>query len=184
LRLQTGSDSKKQWVGLPVIAIAMTAEEAKQIDDDPMLVQHRLGQPVYQSFMDLRASVTASQSPFLTRYGSSRLDCRPFGGESVTIERLLHDIVSHLNDDPPSALRGRLIKPQNYLFDELIRWRSELSPVFTQLTPKARPGPRDRSGGSFLTLRSGTRSRPSRAVPSPVAQNQKSPQSALTASIS
>jgi hypothetical protein len=133
LRLQTGSDFKKQWVGLPVIAVAMTADEAKQIEDDPTLVQHRLGQAVYQSFMDLRASVAAIQSPILTRYGSRRLDCRPFGGESLTIEQLLNAIVSHLNDDPPSALRGRLIKPQNYLFDEMIKWRRELSPVFTQL---------------------------------------------------
>jgi hypothetical protein len=133
LRLQTGSDSKKQWVGLPVIAVAMTADEAKQIDDDPMFVQNRLGQTVYQCFMDLRASIGASQSPILRRYGARRLECRPFGGENVTIEQLLSAIVSHLNDDPPSELRGRLIKAQNYLLDELIKWRRELSPVFTQL---------------------------------------------------
>jgi uncharacterized protein DUF4062 len=133
LRLQTGIDSKKQWVGLPVISVAMTADEAKQIDVDPILVRNRLGQAIYQCFMDLRASISANESPILKRYGTRRLECRPFGGDSVTIERLLNAIVSHLNDDPPSGLRGRLIKTQNYLFDELRNWRREPSPVFTQL---------------------------------------------------
>jgi hypothetical protein len=134
LRLKTGLDSGKQWVGLPVIAVAMTDKEAKQIDDDPALIQHRLGQAVYQGFMDLRESVAATHYPILTRYGARRLDCRPFAGADINIEMLLKNIVARLNDDQPSQLRGRLIKLQNYLFDELMTYRNELSPVFTQLS--------------------------------------------------
>jgi Domain of unknown function (DUF4062) len=134
LRLSTGLDSGKQWVGLPVIVVAMTRREANEIDANPVLIRDRLNQAVYQRFIDLRASVATEGISIANKYGASRLDCRPFAGLDINVGALLKGIVERLNDDQPAQLRGRLIKLQNYQFDELISYGDELSPIFTQLS--------------------------------------------------
>jgi hypothetical protein len=134
LRLSTGLDSAKHWVGLPVIVVAMTRREADETDANPVLIRDRLGQAAYQRFMDLRTALAASGFPIANKYGARRLDCRPFVGLDVNIAVLLKTIIERLNDDQPSQLRGRLIKLQNYQFDELISHGDELSPIFTQLS--------------------------------------------------
>jgi Domain of unknown function (DUF4062) len=132
LRLSTGLDSGRSWVGLPVIVVAMTDKEAAEVDGNPVVIQERMGQATYQRFMELRAYAAAGRE--VNKYGRRRLDCRPFAGLDVNIEDLLKGIVERLNDDRPSTLQGRFIKPQNYLFDELVASRDAFSPIFTQLS--------------------------------------------------
>ena len=134
LRLSTGLDSGKHWVGLPVIVVAMTRHEADEVDTNPVLIRDRLGQAVYQRFTELRASVAAGGVPIASKYGVRRLDWHPFSGLDTNIETLLKAIVERLADDQPPQLRGRLIKLQNYQFDELIAYGDDLSPIFTQLS--------------------------------------------------
>jgi hypothetical protein len=93
LRLSTGLDSGTHWVGLPVIVVAMTRREADEADANPGLIHDRLGQAIYQRFMDLRASVSAAGISIANKYGACRLDCRPFAGLDVNIEMLLKVIV-------------------------------------------------------------------------------------------
>jgi hypothetical protein len=133
LRLNTGLDSGKHWVGLPVIVVAMTREEARALDADPALVKHNLGQAAYQRFLDLRAAVGKGQQEISGKYGVRRVDCRPFAGIEVSVRSFLNTIVERINNDQPFQLRGRLIKLQSYPFDELIRSGDALSPIFTQL---------------------------------------------------
>ena len=133
LRLTTGLDSGKQWVGLPVIVVAMTRQEADEADAKPEMIRDRLGNAAYKHFMDLRASVVAGRLAIADRYGARRLDCRPFANLATNIETLLKSIVDQLNDDPPSMLRGRFIKIQNYDFDELLSHSDQTGAIFAQL---------------------------------------------------
>jgi hypothetical protein len=133
LRLATSLDSGKQWVGLPVIVVAMTREEADEVEANPVMIRDRLGDVAYKHFLDLRASVAAGRFAIAERYGARRLDCRPFTTLRTNIETLLKSIAERLNDDPPSLLRGRLIKIQNYEFDELISYGDQLGVIYTQL---------------------------------------------------
>ena len=134
LRRLTGLDSGKRWIVLPIIVVAMTRQEADEVEANPLLVRDRFGQAAYQRFMDLRTAVGPGRILTANKYGARRSDCRPFVGLDVNIETLLKGIVERINDDQPYQLRGRLIKLQNYQFDELLSYGDELSPVFTQLS--------------------------------------------------
>ena len=134
LRLSTGLDLGKQWVGLPVIVVAMTRQEVDDVESNPDLIRNGLGQAAYQRFIDLRASVAAGGPPIANRYGARRLDCRPFGDSDLNIEKLLETIVERLNEFPCPPLRGRFIKLQHYMIDELISYGDQLIPIFTQLS--------------------------------------------------
>lgn len=131
LRLNTGTASRKQWVGLPIIAVAMTRQEADEIAANPEIVKDRLGTPIYASFEKLRAIVGGSEA-FKLRYGQNRWDCAPFAGSSISIEQLLDGMVRRVNEEQPAQLRGRQIKLQRYEIDEVIR-NEKLTSIFTQL---------------------------------------------------
>lgn len=133
LRLNTGVDSGRHWVGLPVIVVAMTKDEARVLDAKPDLFQQKLSPDAYQRFIELREAVSRGRNPVSERYGPQRQDCRPFVGVNVSIAGFLDSIVERINEEQPFQLRGRLIKLQNYPFDELIHSSKLLGPVFTQL---------------------------------------------------
>jgi hypothetical protein len=133
LRLNTGLDSRRQWVGLPVIVVAMTRQEMDELDARPDIVGEKLGQAAHERFLELRAAVQGTGEPNAAKYGARREDCRPFSGSARTIDALLDSIVERINENHPSQLHGRLIKLQHYPFDELIQDRESLGPIFTQL---------------------------------------------------
>jgi Domain of unknown function (DUF4062) len=134
LRHSTGRGLGRQWVGLPVIVVAMTRQEADDMESNPALVGDGLGgDEVYQRFLDLRASIGAGGTGIADRYGERRLDCRPFASPDMDIGKLLKKIVERLNEYPPPGLRGRLMKLQNYQIDELISAKDQFSPIYTQL---------------------------------------------------
>lgn len=133
LRLKTGLDSGKHWVGLPVIIVAMKENEARALDANPALVHQKLGQDAYERFLRLREAVGRGHKPISERYGQQRYDCRPFEGVNVNIAQFINAIAERINEEHPFQLRGRLIKVQNYPFDELIHSSDLLGPVFTQL---------------------------------------------------
>ncbi|MDH4078879.1 MAG: DUF4062 domain-containing protein [Nitrospira sp.] len=133
LRLNTGLDSGKHWVGLPVIVVAMTADEARSLDANPDLVRQKLGFEAYERFSELREAVSRGHKPISARYGEQRQDCCPFEGVNVSIAQFIDAIAERINAEQPFQLRGRLIKLQNYPFDELIHSNDLLGPVFTQL---------------------------------------------------
>lgn len=133
LRRNTGLDSAKHWVGLPVIVVSMTDSEAKELDINPALVEDKLGRAVYQRFMELQAIIAKGGGNYISKYGAQRQDFRPFGGVDLSIKTLLNMVVERINEDQPFQLRGRLIKLQNYPFDELTAFNDTVSPIFTQL---------------------------------------------------
>jgi hypothetical protein len=133
LRLSTGRDVGRLWVGLPVIVVATTRQEADDVESNPTLVRNGLGgDEAYARFLDLRASIGANAT-IASRYGPRRLDCRPFTGLDIDLNGLLNTMVDRLNEYPPAAVRGRLMKIQNYQIDELLSTRDQFSPIFTQL---------------------------------------------------
>jgi hypothetical protein len=133
LRLNTGLDSRMQWVGLPVVVGAMTQQEAKDLDANPALVKDGLGREAYEHFMELRAAVSSDGLTVTEKYGLRRNDWAPFSGPRLSIWKLLNTLITQINDDPPFQLRGRSMKLQNYSFDELIHHETLLSAIFTEL---------------------------------------------------
>jgi hypothetical protein len=133
LRLNTGLDSGKHWVGLPIIVVTMTEREATELNAKPALVEQKLGHEAYRRFMDIQTIIGRSRKTISEKYGARRHDCRPFEGIGTSISQLLNGIVERINDDQPFQLRGRLIKLQSYPFDELIHSSNTLGPIYTQL---------------------------------------------------
>ena len=88
--------------------------------------------PAFHGTARLRRRWRSSDCKQFTAFVAS--DWHPFSGLDTNIETLLKAIVERLADDQPPQLRGRLIKLQNYQFDELIAYGDDLSPIFTQLS--------------------------------------------------
>lgn len=132
LRLGTGVDSGRSWVGLPVIVVAMTDAEAAELDGDPEVVREKLGRSAHQRFMELRAAIGGGAG-MSGKYRARRHEFRPFIGADASVRSVLGTIVDRVNDEQPAQLRGRMIKLQSYRFDDLVRSADLFGPIFTQL---------------------------------------------------
>jgi len=134
LRLSSGLDSRRTWTGLPIIVVAMTGQEATELDVNPAIVLEELGRGAYDNFSKLRVSLAEASKLNSNKYGASRLDWRPFVGRNANIRSALTAFVEKLNYDAPFELRGKSIKLQSYSIDDLVDSRSAMSPIFTQLS--------------------------------------------------
>lgn len=105
-------------IGLPVVVVAMTDTEADDLIGTP-------SGPV----ADIVRGFGLSPQSARARYSTSRADWRPFGEEGRTIERVLESAVAGVND-PDLLLRGRKIRLQPYLFDDLLSYDPAHSLVF------------------------------------------------------
>ena len=108
-------------IGLPAVVVTMTDAEA----DD--LIGTRAG-PV----ADIVRGFGLSPQSARARYGTSRADWRPFGEQGRTIGQVLENAVTGVND-PDLLLRGRKIRLQPYLFDDLLSYDPAHSLVFRDI---------------------------------------------------
>jgi hypothetical protein len=96
-------------IGLPVVSVAMTADECGSLLDDPPSVVDAL-----------LATVPGARDGLQGRYGATRWAWRPFAGNPDSIEEILGAAVARENDSP-SLLRGRQISLQRYQLDDVYR---------------------------------------------------------------
>ncbi|WP_329335635.1 DUF4062 domain-containing protein [Streptomyces sp. NBC_00663] len=121
--LQTvGLQRPDHEIGLPVVVVAMTGAEA----DDLLGTASGQVRDIIEGFGLPEASIRA-------RYGTTRADWKPFGAESRTITHVLETAVSGVND-PDLLLRGRKIRLQQYLFDDLLSYDLAHSLVFQDMS--------------------------------------------------
>ncbi|MEU6377659.1 DUF4062 domain-containing protein [Streptomyces sp. NPDC046909] len=98
-------------IGLPVVVVTMTDEEAES------LLSGAPPGPV----ADIVRGFGLTPESVRARYGASRADWRPFGAASRTIGQVLETAVTGVNG-PDLLLRGRKIRLQPYLFDDLLSY--------------------------------------------------------------
>ncbi|WP_128092336.1 DUF4062 domain-containing protein, partial [Streptomyces resistomycificus] len=110
-----------QEIGLPVVVVAMTGPEA-----DGLL--RTASGPV----ADIVRGFGLPPESVLARYGASRADWRPFGEKRRTITQVLESAVAGVND-PDLFLRGRQIRLQPYLFDDLLSYDPAHSLVYRDI---------------------------------------------------
>ncbi|KUN26330.1 hypothetical protein AQJ23_14240 [Streptomyces antibioticus] len=109
-------------IGLPVVVVAMTGAEA----DDLLGTASGQVRDILDGFGLPPKSIRA-------RYGTTRADWKPFGDESRTITEVLETAVSGVNA-PDLRLRGRKIRLQPYLFDDLLSYDVAYSLVFQDIS--------------------------------------------------
>lgn len=110
-----------QEIGLPVVVVTMTDTEAAGLLDVA-------SEPVADIVRGLGLTPDSARA----RYGRTRADWRPFGEGGRTIVQVLEQAVAGVND-PDLLLRGRTIRLQPYLFDDLLFYDPVHSLVFTDL---------------------------------------------------
>ncbi|MFD3621384.1 DUF4062 domain-containing protein [Streptomyces sp. NPDC058676] len=108
-------------IGLPVVVVTMTDGEAENLFSTPS------GQVA-----DIVQGFGLPPESVRERYGTSRADWRPFGAESRTIAKVLDAAVAGVND-PDLLLRGRKIRLQPYLFDDLLSYDPAHSLLFRDI---------------------------------------------------
>lgn len=108
-------------VGLPFVIVAMNEEEARVFDEQPEMIAFHLGQPAYEQFLKMRAALKAANAfPLTPRYTTDREEWKPFMGGNAPIRELIEGVVRQVNGSQQARLRGRSIKIQRYLFEDLI----------------------------------------------------------------
>jgi hypothetical protein len=109
-------------IGLPVVVVTMTGEEAESL----------LGDTPPGQVADIVQGFGLPPEAVRARYGASRADWRPFGAESRTIAQVLDVAVAGVND-PDLLLRGRKIRLQPYLLDDLLSYDPAHSLLFRDI---------------------------------------------------
>lgn len=126
--------SEVRTVGLPLIVIAMTYDEALELHQHPELLEQELGARTFQQFRALKKALEPYRATsFVQRYDSARVGWKPFVGSNRTITVVIEDAVQYLNDIHPPRLRGRLIKIQYYSFDALVNKEKELRHIYYEI---------------------------------------------------
>ncbi|NUP23626.1 MAG: DUF4062 domain-containing protein [Streptomyces sp.] len=121
--LQTvGLQRPDHEIGLPVVVVAMTDTEA----DGLLGTASGQVREIVEGFGLPPESIRA-------RYGTTRVDWKPFGAEGLLIAQVLESAVSGLSD-PDLRLRGRQIRLQPYLFDDLLSYDLAHSLVFQDVS--------------------------------------------------
>jgi hypothetical protein len=116
-------------VGLQCVVVAMNAEEARKLRDDPALRDDLTRDQ--RRFLDATLARAAELGiDWVSRYGPAREDWQPFGprGEQpLTAQQLLRDVVSDINGQEvvprrdQEALRSHRIRLRLYAFDPIVR---------------------------------------------------------------
>jgi hypothetical protein len=120
--------------GLPFVVVAMVAEEAAELSRPESLLAQKLGTDALQQFQELTASlVSQGAPPFLERYGAKREMWRPFASSGRTIAEDIAEVVRGLNEQRAPQLRGRIIKPQYYSFEALVRRDPALRVLYREI---------------------------------------------------
>jgi hypothetical protein len=121
-------------VGLPFVVVAMTEDEAQELDQKPELIQHGLGDAALEHFTRLKQALGSfGAPPFVQRYAPAREYWRPFGVGQPTVQALIGDTVAQLNNAHQPRLLGRSIKIQHYPFGELIDQVQVLRPIYREI---------------------------------------------------
>jgi hypothetical protein len=120
-------------IGLPFTIVAMTAEEARELEAHPERVTDNLPGKYLSQFNDLRQSLMAVPASWRDRHGGSRADWRPLGG-AKSARAMLNEIVDRLNSGGGSGLGDRKIRLQYYPVDPLLAPPdAALRPVYAAL---------------------------------------------------
>ncbi|MFI9826745.1 DUF4062 domain-containing protein [Streptomyces sp. NPDC051913] len=121
--LQTvGLQRPDHEIGLPVVVVAMTDTEADGL----------LGTASGQ-VREIIEGFGLPPESIRSRYGTTRTNWKPFGAEGLLIAQVLESAVSGLSD-PDLRLRGRQIRLQPYLFDDLLSYDLAHSLVFQDVS--------------------------------------------------
>lgn len=145
----SGAAAGGRAIGLPYLVVAMTREEAEQLDRQPELIEMALDRPARERFESLRRQLDdGGRVAFTARYGESRESWRPFDAAPAgdpdagdpdagvpaaagpDVATLLGEVVERLGTANRSQLRGRRLKLQLYPFDALIEQDAVLRPVY------------------------------------------------------
>ncbi|WP_405732476.1 DUF4062 domain-containing protein [Streptomyces sp. NBC_00028] len=110
-----------QEVGLPVVVVAMTGAEADS------LITTKAGKVA-----DIVQRLGLTAEAVRARYGTTRGEWKPFGEADRTIDQVLRKAVTGINS-PDLLLRGRTIRLQPYLFDDLLSYDLAHTLLFTDL---------------------------------------------------
>ncbi|GGL21695.1 hypothetical protein Sme01_63450 [Sphaerisporangium melleum] len=109
-------------VGVPVVVVAMTRDEAREVLADPP-----------GPLRDLLGPLGADASDrLLARYAESRAGWRPFADSGESVQDLLTRAVDQANRDPaPLGGRGIMLRP--YPFDALLTDNLAMWPVYDKI---------------------------------------------------
>jgi hypothetical protein len=111
----------KRSVGLPVILLAMTQTELRQLREHPETLRDRLGNTTYEQFGALCSALKNGSAGWEGRYVETRKGWRPFGPEGQEVDGIVRQIAGDLNERDLPRLRQRHIKIQHYPFDDVVR---------------------------------------------------------------
>ena len=131
--LRTSAPSSElPTVGIPVLIVAMIADEAAAIEANPQQIEDEAGKIAFDQFTTLYQSYVAvlkaaadqhheplPASPLTARYHTEREQWKPFASSSYTAADLIADVAQELNRKP-TVLEGRMIWPQIYPFDVML----------------------------------------------------------------
>jgi hypothetical protein len=106
-------------VGLSYTIVAMKADEAAAVANDPTLVTRNLSSESARQFDALWQSLQQASAGWPTRHGATRAEWRPLGGP-LTAGELLAQSVDRLNSGTAGPLRNRKIRLQYYPIDPLL----------------------------------------------------------------
>jgi Domain of unknown function (DUF4062) len=117
-------------IGVPLVIAAMTASEAAGLYANPGKVGYELGGKVQERFEELK---TALGQALLSRYGSTRGECRSPGSQ-LTLTALSLQAIQRLARAKNSRLQGRAIKLQRYSFEGLVSGPPELRLLYREMS--------------------------------------------------
>ena len=107
-------------IGLPYTIVAMTAQEAADLEATPKRASEDLPQKYQAQFDDMRQALVTVPAAGGERHGASRADWRPLGGKK-SARAMLNEIVDRLNAGGRSSDLGeRKIQLQYYPIDPLL----------------------------------------------------------------
>ena len=126
-------DSSFGTVGLPVTVVAMTQEELKDLISRPDQIRERMGSITFDKFKALCQELEKNQAGWNNRYAGLREQWKPFTHDGPTVEEIVLEIATNLNERILSELRQRLVKIQFYPFDPVKKKDPQLRCIYRDI---------------------------------------------------
>jgi hypothetical protein len=111
--------SMMRTVGIPIVIVAMTNTECRQLLEHPAVIGDRLGLETMAQFKELCDGLAKQGVAWNERYSVQREDWCPFSANGSTVTGIVSSIASDLNSRDIARLRQRFIKVQQYPFEGL-----------------------------------------------------------------
>jgi hypothetical protein len=123
----------ESYIGLPVIIVAMTRDEAARLEREPDQYVADPSSGTLDRFLAFRNLVPNASTSFSERYGEVREGWRPFADISLTILDLIEAVAQKLNERPGQQ-RDPLIKIQIYPFYMPTGHTAELRGIYRDIS--------------------------------------------------